>query len=140
MYKLIRKNIQLVQNNPCRHNWILSVTAEAESEDADPNIFVYHAGDQQDTSTGLVHGDTFNNVASLQDMDVLPVGAPEEVEDATMQKDEFIPFYRLNTVELNCYNVDEANKKWRIIQAHVHMLVKEYEAWDKLKTVEEVII
>jgi hypothetical protein len=130
-YKVTRHTIVKTENDPCRHNWPLRVTVEAIAADADPNVFVYHIGEDVN-GTGIRQGDTFSNVASKQDMDVIPVGEPIVLEDAIQSKDRAIPYYRTNTVELDCYNVDEAERVWRIIQHDITSLVREYVAWDNL--------
>jgi hypothetical protein len=107
------------------------VTVEAIVAGADPNVFVYHAGEDI-YGTGIRQGDTFSNVASKQDMDVIPVGEPIILEDAIQSKDRAIPYYRTNSVELDCYNLDEADRIWRIIQHDITSLAREYTIWDKL--------
>lgn len=130
MYRITRESIQQTTNDPCRHNWPLRVTVEAMQEGVDPNVFVYHAG--EDGATGLEHGATFSNVASKQDMNVIPIEAPMAVEDATQAKDAYIPFFRVNQVELDCYNVEELERVWRIMLHDINSLVREYKAWDTL--------
>lgn len=129
-YKVTRHTIVKTEDDPCRHNWPIRVTVEAIVADADPNVFVYHAGEED--GTGIRKGDTFSNVASKQDMDVIPIDAPIILEDAIQSKDRAIPYYRTSTVELDCYNLDEAERIWRIIQHDITSLVREYAAWDNL--------
>lgn len=136
MYKVTRSTIELKKDDPCRHNWPMQVTVEAETEDADPNVFVYHAAAYPGTD-----GDTFSNVASKQDMDVIPVGAPADLENEHPTQD-YIPFYRTSTASFDCYNTTECERIWRIIQIDIASLVREYKAWDTLDqgNKEEVII
>ena len=129
-YQVTRHTIVKTEDDPCRHNWPLRVTVEATVADADPNVFVYHAGEED--GTGIRKGDTFSNVASKQDMDVIPIGEPIILEDAIQSKDRAIPYYRTNTVELDCYNLQEAERIWRIIQHDITSLVREYASWDNL--------
>lgn len=127
MYKVTRQTISLKQEQACRHNWPLSVTVEALEEGADPNVFVYHA----DTDPESGQGDTFSNVASKQDMDTIPVGEPVFLPEEHSQEN-FIPFYRTNTAEFDCYNTTELLRIWKIIQLDIAALVREYEAWNTL--------
>lgn len=127
MYKLTRETIAYEHGNPCRHNWPLRVTVTSDLPDVDVNIFVYQAGE---ASSGLEHGDRFSNVASMQDMEVLPVGAPAEVSEPRLAKDAYIPFYRTNVVELDFYNLVDLDRAWRIMQHDVSSLVKEYRVWE----------
>lgn len=137
-YKVTRHTIVRTDNDPCRHNWPIKVTVEAITADADPNVFVYHAGEEG--GTGIRKGDTFSNVASKQDMDVIPVGEPILLEEAVLNKDRAIPYYRTNSVELDCYNVEEAERIWRIIQYDIASLVREFIAWEHLKNGQQEII
>ncbi len=130
-YKVTRHTIVQTEDDPCRHNWPLKVTVEAIVAGADPNVFVYHAGEDI-YGTGIRQGDTFSNVASKQDMDVIPVDEPIILADAIQSKDRAIPYYRTNSVELDCYNLDEADRIWRIIQHDITSLAREYTIWDKL--------
>lgn len=138
MYKITRAEIPTSDEFSSPHNWPLKVTVEATNDTADPNVFVYHVGEPD--GTGLRGGDTFSNVASKQDMNVIPVGEPMEVEDALMEKDTYIPYYRTNVVELDCYNVIELERVWNIIQFDIQQLVREYRSWDKLQNGQEEII
>ena len=117
-------------DNVCKKNWPIRVVAESTYEGLDSNIFVYHAADPNDP----IQGDEFSNVASLQDMESLPVGAPTPVDgDLT---ENYVPFYRTNSVELNCYTMEEAERVWRIIKRDTASLVREYKASINLKATE----
>lgn len=135
MYKVTRKTISLKQEQDCRHNWPIAVTVEALEEGADPNVFVYHA----DTDPSSGKGDTFSNVASKQDMDIIPVETPEYMPEENPQEN-YIPFYRTNYVELDCYNVEEAARIWRIIQYDISALVREYKAWETLNEGQQEVV
>lgn len=138
MFKLTRETIAHEHGHPCRHNWPLRVTVTSDNEDVDVNIFVYQAGD---SDSGLDSGDRFSNVASMQDMEVIPVDAPTEAPDPQMSKDTYIPFYRKNVVELDFYNLIDLERAWRIMQHDVRSLVKEYQVWENNlnKGTEEVV-
>lgn len=127
---LTKEEVVLQPNNVCRKNWPLKITAESTIPGLDSNIFVFHAADDADP----VQGDTFSNVASLQDMESLPTDAPTYVEgDAT---EDFVPFYRVHELILDFYNLDELNRAWSIIKKDTDALVKEYRLYNKLKTTE----
>lgn len=132
--KLTREATALDRNRECEKNWPIKVTAESEIPYLDSNIFVYHAADPNDP----IQGDTFSNVASLQDMESLPVGAPTAVEgDLT---EDYVPFYRTNSVELNCYTMNEVERIWTIIKRDTASLVREYKASIDLKATETYIV
>lgn len=121
-------------DNVCKKNWPIRVVAESTYDELDSNIFVYHAADPNDP----IQGDEFSNVASLQDMESLPVGAPTPVDgDLT---ENYVPFYRTNSVELNCYTMEEAERVWRIIKRDTASLVREYKASINLKATEIYIV
>lgn len=109
--------------------WSLEVICEANKEGADPNIFVYHAKPD---------GDTYSNVASLQDMNSL-TQEPHEIvnEEGNTQ---YIPYYRTNKVTLDFYNASEAARFKRLVEYDTRLLVKEYEDSRSLQTVEVINI
>lgn len=118
---LSRATVDLtVPSNKCRKNWPLKVTATSTLPGLDASIFVYHAADASDP----IQGDTFSNVASLQDMESLPKDAPTEVEgDST---EDYVPYYRVSEVILDFYDLTELNRAWSIIKHDTDKLVKEY--------------
>ena len=125
--KLIREATTVNTNAVCYKNWPIRVTAESTVPGLDANIFVYHAADPNDP----IQGDEFSNVASLQDMESLPVGAPTPVDgDLT---ENYVPFYRTNSVELDCHNLVEMERVWSIIKRDTSTLVHEYRASLTLK-------
>lgn len=127
---LTREAVTLKRGEVCKKNWPIRVIAESTIPELDSNIFVYHAADPNDP----IQGDEFSNVASLQDMESLPIGAPTPVEgDLT---ENYVPFYRTNSVELNCYTMDEAERVWTIIKRDAASLLREYKASINLKEVE----
>lgn len=102
--------------------------------DDDVNVFVYHAAEPDDP----YHGDLFANVASLQDMESLPVGEPVVIEGMD-EAENFFPFYRTSSIELHLHNLADAERVWSVIRHDVKMLV--YEMWKAkhLKVAEEVV-
>lgn len=119
MYKL---TISKLTKTP-RTNWTISAKCEANEEGADPNIFVFHA---------KPNGDTYANVASLNDMNTLPVGGPTEIINDDGSK-EYIPFYRLPEVTLDFCNGVLASHFVDIVNIDSKMLVREYKAARKLR-------
>lgn len=103
-------------------------------DEEDVNVFVYHAAEPDDP----YHGDLFANVASLQDMESLPVDEPVAVEGID-EAENFFPFYRTSSVELHFHNVADAERVWNVIKHDVKMLA--YEMWKAkhLKVAEEVV-
>ena len=125
--KLIREATTVNNNAVCYKNWPIRVTAESTLPGLDANIFVYHAADPNDP----IQGDEFSNVASLQDMESLPIGAPALVDgDLT---ENYVPFYRTNSMELDCHNLVEMERVWSIIKRDTSTLVHEYKASLSLK-------
>ena len=110
-------------------NSTVSVKCEADQEGADPNIFVFHA---------KPNGDTYANVASLYDMNSLPVGAPTEIvnDDGEL---EYIPFYRLPEVTLDFCNGLLAAHFVDVVRFDTKLLVREYKAAENLKE-EEILV
>lgn len=119
MYKL---TISKLTNTP-KTNWTISAKCEANEEGTDPNIFVFHA---------KPNGDTYANVASLNDMNTLPVGGPTEIINDDGSK-EYIPFYRLPEVTLDFCNALLAQRFVNIVNIDSRMLVREYKAARKLR-------
>lgn len=109
-------------------------TGSEDEVEIDTNVFVYHAAEPDDP----YHGDLFSNVASMQDMESLPVGEPAVVEGMG-EAENLFPFYRTSSVELHLHNLAEAERVWRVIRHDVKMLV--YEMWKArhLKVAEEVV-
>ena len=130
MYKLIIS--QLKQNKKDFHtNWTVDVKCEAMQDDADPNIFVFHARED---------GDTYSNIASLYDMNTLPIAEPVQVinDDGEIRS---IPFYRLDSVTMDFCNTTEADRFINHILKHdTKLLVNEYKAARNLQRYEEVVI
>ena len=126
MYKL---TISKQMDQP-KTNWTISAKCEAIEEGADPNIFVFHAKPD---------GDTYSNVASLADMNSLPIGAPTKIvnDDGTVDN---IPFYRLPEVTLDFCNGLLAAHFVDILNIDSKLLVREYKAARKLADVQVIEI
>lgn len=125
MYKI---TISKLTSKPIT-NWTVSVKCEADQEGADPNIFVFHA---------KPNGDTYANVASLYDMNSLPVGAPTEIVNDNGEVEQ-IPFYRLPEVTLDFCNGLLAAHFVDVVRFDTKLLVREYKAAENLKE-EEILV
>lgn len=125
MYKI---TISKLTSKPIT-NWTVSVKCEADQEGADPNIFVFHA---------KPNGDTYANVASLYDMNSLPVGAPTEIVNDDGEVEQ-IPFYRLPEVTLDFCNGLLAAHFVDVVRFDTKLLVREYKAAENLKE-EEILV
>lgn len=111
-------------------NWTIKVTCKADEEGADPNIFVFHSKPS---------GDTYSNVASLHDMNSIPVDAPQTITNDDGSVDN-IPYYRLSEVALDFCNTIDAARFVDIVMYDARLLVKEYKAARKLTETQEVVI
>lgn len=131
--KLTRKETKFMHKQHCRHAWSMEVTAESDLPDLDSNIFVYHAVEPEDPEAS----DSFSNVASLQDMNMLPVDAPAELQEEEPYEN-FVPYYRKNSVVLDFYNTKDLERAWRIMCVDVSSLTREYYAARRMQQGEVV--
>lgn len=134
VYKVTRSSLKGV-SNPCGRNWPLHVKVEALEEGADPNVFVFHTIPENSVNDE----DPFSNVASVQDMNEIPVGEPKLLEDE-MPTEDNVPFYRQDHVELDFHTPGEVERAWRIIQYDIRTLVTGRKQAETLKEEEEVYI
>lgn len=132
--KLTREGPTLNPGHECRHNWTLKVTAESDEEGLSSKIFVYHAVHEDDP----LNGDTFSNVASLQDMNIIPEDAPMSIPAEDGREDN-VPWYRTDEVVFDCYNMRDVEHIWKTIQIDVKNLLKEYRISRNLQEQEVVI-
>lgn len=130
MYKLIISELKQSKDQFIT-NWTVDVKCEALQDDADPNIFVFHARED---------GDTYSNVASLYDMNTLPIGEPIQVINDNGEV-RSIPFYRMDSVTMDFCNTTEAERFINhILKFDTRLLVNEYKAARNLQKQEEVVI
>lgn len=130
MYKLIISELKKSKEQFVT-NWTVDVKCEAMTDEADPNIFVFHARED---------GDTYSNVASLYDMNTLPIGEPIQVINDNGEV-RSIPFYRLDSVTMDFCNTTEADRFINhILKFDTKLLVNEYKAARNLQRYEEVVI
>jgi hypothetical protein len=103
-----------------QHAWSFSVNAVSDPADLGNEIFVMHEG------AGVDGGDVFSCIASLPQMDELPVDAPVAVDGET------IPFYRVGDITFTAFNADELEELWQKILLDVQLLVDNYKAQQNL--------
>lgn len=129
MYKI---TVSKLNSDPTtfRTNWTIKITCESTEEGIDNNVFVFHARPD---------GDTYSNVASLYDMNSLPVGGPTNIinDDGTEQQ---IPYYRMPEVTLDFCNTTDSLRFIDIVTFDLRLLVKEYKAANELKDEQTIII
>lgn len=143
-YKLTRSEPTRVQDPHCFRNWAISVECAPAKSGVDPNIFVYHVAPENDP---IEQADTFHNVASLAQMQLLPT---EEAVNAALEAGEdpftvagengafnYIPFYRSSKVELTFNNVIAMNRFWKVVRFDAAKLSKEYWDYTRLEETDE---
>lgn len=138
MYKITRYNSQKEDGETFTRPWALSVTVESDENhpDADPNVFVYNTRE----TVRVNEADMFSNVASLYDMETIPVLESQRLPEE-FPTDNNIPYYRTNTVTLYLPNASVMERVWEIIRIDIKLLVREYNSANALhKESEEVII
>lgn len=80
-----------------------------------PNEIFMHEQTLQDPYSQLVF-ENFVCVASVPDITIYPVGAPNATQ--------WPPFFRKDSIDIIVFNQDLAEETWRIIQAEVTVLVE----------------
>lgn len=111
-------------------SWPLRVTAVSETEGLDSNIFVYHA----QSISNPTPGDMCEAVASIVQMNELPVGAPSEIDGQP------IPFYRKDTAEFHFHNSDALDDAIEIIKADTAALLRAFRAFELMQEQQVVTI
>lgn len=135
MFKVIRQSVIPAVSSVCSGHWTLRIRVEAEDESVDPNICVF----QKSASYAPDGKDTFYTVATLYDMETIPVVGTNEIEDEEPLMEQ-VPFYRTNEATIVCTNADVAEEIWETFKYRVRRLVREYESSARIDTVEEVSI
>lgn len=135
MFNVIRQEVTAGRTSVCSGHWTLRIRVEPESEDVDPNICVFH----KSAAYAADGKDTFYTVATLYDMETIPVIGTNEIEDE-MPLMEQVPFYRTNEVTFVCPNADVADEIWETFKYRTRRLTREYEASERLSTAAEVSI
>lgn len=136
MIRLVREGVADRHRYVCGGSWPLKVTAYPEDGvDADmAKVFVYRKAEEDDP----YGGDMFSNVASMHDMDSIAPDEPVVLEEPVDPRFAAVPFYRVDTVEMNFLTADAAERAWRIICHDVRSLVREYKAAENLREIEEI--
>jgi hypothetical protein len=117
-----------------QHTWPLRVTATVTpAGEFPPEIFVYHAANLN----GKTEQDEFVAVASVQQLDELPVGNAYS-PDILSSNNLSIPFYRKNEVLFHCRSAAEAEELWEKIKADAEDLVANYLATTALLNSDQV--
>jgi hypothetical protein len=93
------------------------------TEGAPSAVFVYARAKPGDPL-----GDVFQCVASLAQIDELPLQAPTLVDGVTQ-----IPYYRTTEASFNFRTAEEAATAWGIIQTDVQSLLRNIEAAEALE-------
>lgn len=109
--------------------WPLRV--EAIGIDMPSEVFVY----QMVSSEDPVPGDVYSCMASVTQLQELPVGARLPT-DGSYQ----IPFYRRSSMEVFCDHPDDVAKVWEYIQVRAAELVKALKQMDFLYAAEEAVV
>lgn len=143
-FKLTRYNPELKPNQPCFRNWAVRVECAPVEDGVDPNIFVFHVAPESDP---IETEDTFHNVASLAQMNIIPT---EAAVNAALEAGEdpftvagadgltnYVPFYRTDKVELSFNNAIAMSHFWRTLRLDAAKLSMEYEDYEHLKETEE---
>lgn len=113
--------------NP-QHVWPLKVETTSSVTGLSSKVFVYHSTMGRDP----YQGDSFECVASLQQMTELPEDVPMTLEG------KVIPYYRKNICEFNCRSAEEADELWAAVIENVQILVSNYRASKELEVQETV--
>lgn len=100
-----------------QHVWPLTITAESEDVSLSSKIFVFHASMGDD----MYVGDTFEAVASVQQMQELPEDAP-----GLDVNGEAVPYYRVATFTFYARTPAEADQLWDAIIEDVDDLTRNW--------------
>lgn len=110
----------------------MRVTAVSSEPGLESEIFVFHAT----STTAPWTGDQFETIASVVQMQELPVDAPAPATEDTPA----IPFYRKDVVEFVLYTMEELEDIWKIIKEETKLLIKQHRLADKIEQQETVTI
>ena len=103
-----------------------AVSAEGMSKD----IFVFQRRVPSATDAQAnAQGDMFVNVANPVDLDNLPVGAPDLMDE--------VPFYRLSSVSLTFQNMQALHETMNLIDQDIRALVESVKELANLPVMEE---
>ena len=127
---IVREGITEAITPERQHNWVMKLTSTSNEAGLDANVFVYHAALNGDT----IEGDTFECIASAQQMSELPVGVATSTSDTTL-----IPYYRTNIASVFCRSEQEAEDTFAAIIEDVNDLIRNFRSFSNLNTSETVV-
>jgi hypothetical protein len=113
-----------------KNSWPLRVTALSTEPGLDSNIFVFHAQGTDAPTTG----DMCEAVASIVQMNELPIGAPTEIDGLP------IPFYRKDSAEFHFHTSDALEEGMQIIKDDTQMLLRSFRTFNLIQEQEVVDI
>lgn len=125
MFRLTRFGVTEVSTIPNQQNWPIRIEAYSSTEQAVAKIFVY-----QTAAAPIADRDFFSCVAGAAQMTELP-------EDAG---DPGVPFYRTDTLVVNCRSAAHAEEFWTKIKRAVQDLADNLSLVDEISVLEEVTI
>lgn len=111
-----------------QHSWVLEVKATSNLPGLDSRIFVWQAN----APGSAYSGDRWSVVASTQQMADLPADAPVE------EGEDYVPFYRKDTMVLDCRSPELREELWEKIQTNVKDLLVNWLALENTELVETV--
>jgi hypothetical protein len=119
-----------------QHTWPIEIVAVSNDAAIPSEIFVYHVGAADVvTSQDPYPGDLFECVASVHQLNTIPVNDPE-----TPGVDSQNPFYRTAKLFFHCLTLKDADKLWTNVQADVKDLIENFEAAQNLMDDEAVTV
>lgn len=104
-----------------QHTWSMRIVCSSNEPGLGSAIFIMQRGDSE---SGF-QGDTFAAIASIHQMDDLGLVATEEV-----------PYYRTNTLNIDCRSAEEAENLWDIVKQDAGDLVKNHRSKSTLGSTE----
>lgn len=125
MFKLTRFTVGEVSAIPNQQSWPIRVVAKNSPALTPAKIFVY-----QTAAAPIADRDFFSCVAGAAQLDELPADSGSQG----------IPFYRTDTLVVNCRSAEHASEFWDKIQKAVQDLADNLALVDALALAEEVTI
>jgi hypothetical protein len=111
-------------------SWPLRVSASSDVEGLDSNIFVFHAQSVE----AATPGDMCEAVASIVQMNELPVDEPTEIDGFP------IPFYRKSEAEFHFHTSDALDEAIEIIKEDTASLLRAFRTFELIQEQQVVII
>jgi hypothetical protein len=127
--ELTREIVKPSEDPVLKHVWKVRITAKGTGIESE--VFVYHAAMDDDP----IQGDIFEAVASVPQMNELPIDNP-----ATIEGGQVIPYYRKDVLEYDARSPDQAEYIWDSVQKDIGDLVENFNSAQNLTGVEVVNI